>query len=94
MEGIKDEKDKLFYEIDWEFIEGMAQRMALNKRDKYPVFNWKNEIDVEKLKQAMTRHFIEIQKGNVDDEQTYGHLYALAINSMLIIYQLKNYKNE
>lgn len=95
MTGIKESKDKLFYEIDWEFIEAMAIRMAENKGDKYPKFNWKNPIKIEELNQAIIRHFVEIQKGNYDDDgQALGHFYALACNTMMIVYQLKNFKDE
>lgn len=90
--GIKESKDKLFYELDWEFIEMMAKRMAENKGDKYPRFNWKSPLDVEELNQALIRHFIEVQKGNYhDDGNVYGHLTALACNAMMMIYQLKSY---
>ncbi len=88
--GIKQSEGKLFYEIDWEFIQGMAERMADNKGDKYPRFNWKSPIDTTELNQALIRHFIEIQKGNFDDDgQHLGHLYALACNAMMIAYQLR-----
>jgi len=87
--GLKEENGKLEYELDWEFIEKMAERMALNK-GKYPQYNWHNGIDVDKLKQALTRHFIEVQKGNYSDEQELGHIIALATNAMMITYQLKN----
>jgi len=88
IEGIKEEDSKLFYEIDWRFVEDMAKRMSLNK-GKYPIFNWKKPMDIEKLNQAITRHFIEIQKGNLSDEQSFGHYIALACNSMMIVHQLK-----
>jgi len=91
---IKDSKDKLFYEIDWSFVKKMAERMALNKNNKYPVFNWKNGNNVEELKQAITRHFIEIQDKNYSDEQLYGHFVALACNSMMIVYQLEHSQKE
>jgi len=87
MEGIKESENKLEYELCWEFIEGMAKRMSLNK-GKYPKWNWQKPIDIQSLKDALTRHFIEVMKENWDDEQDYGHLYAIAINAMLITYQL------
>lgn len=87
--GEKEEKDKLSYELDWTFVEGMAERMFLNK-GKYPPYNWQKPIDVEKLNQALVRHFVEIQKGHEDQQQTHGHYYALAVNAMMIVYQLKN----
>lgn len=92
--GIKYSKDKLFYEIDWEFVKLMAERMAMNKSDKYPVFNWMKPIDVKELNQALVRHFIEIQSGNYDDEQKYGHYLALACNSMMILYQLRTFGED
>lgn len=89
-EGIKESEGKLDYELDWDFIKGMAVRMSQNK-GKYPPYNWKKPIDVDKLKQSISRHFIEVQEGNYkDEEQDYGHLYALACNAMMIIYQLEN----
>ena len=91
-EGIKEEQGKLNYEINWEFIENVAKRMSLNK-DKYPPFNWQQKIDEEKLKQALTRHFIEIMKGNYSDEQHFGHLYAIVCNAMMLEYQIKNFKD-
>jgi hypothetical protein len=45
----------------------MAKRMAQNKH-KYPPYNRQKPMDIEKLKDALTRHFIEIQKGNYDDD--------------------------
>jgi hypothetical protein len=47
-------------------------------------------MDIEKLKDALTRHFIEIQKGNYDDDWLeFWHFYSLADNCMMIIFQLK-----
>jgi len=66
----------------------MAERMQLN-RDKYPVGNWKQKLDIEGLKQALFRHVIEIMKGNYSDEQLNGHLYAVGCNAFMIIEQLK-----
>lgn len=92
--GIKESNGKLFYELDWEFIEEMAKRMQKNKKDKYPKFNWHKPIEIEGLKQALTRHFIEIMKGNYKDEdQELGHLTALSLNAMMIWYQLKHHQD-
>ena len=87
--GIKQTESKLIYDIDFEYIKGMAERMQLN-RDKYPVGNWIKPIDIESLKQALFRHTIEIMQGNYSDEQKYGHLYAIGCNAFMIINQLKN----
>ena len=93
MQGIKDKKDKLVYDLDFDFLTGMAERMQLN-RNKYPVGNWKNKIDIEDLKQAMFRHMIEIMRDNFSDEQEYGHFYAVACNSFMLLKQLKNESNK
>ena len=92
----KDSVGKLFYELDWEFIQGIAERMVLNKKNgKYDTFGWmKNGVDVDQMNQAIIRHTIEIAKGNYSDEQIYGHYYALACNSMLIVNQLKKIMYE
>ena len=88
-EGIKETDSKLVYDIDFEYITGMAERMQLN-RNKYPVGNWTKPIDVESLKQALFRHTMEIMKGNYSDEQVLGHLYAVGCNAFMIANQLKN----
>lgn len=91
MSGIKESDNKLIYDIDFEYITGMAERMQLN-RDKYPVGNWQKPIDIFSLKQALFRHVIEIMKSNYSDEQKFGHLYAVGCNAFMIIEQLKNEK--
>ncbi len=94
MHGIKETKDKLFYELDWSFIELMAKRMSDNKGEKYPKFNWHKPIDIDELKSAMARHFIEVQKGNYHDNGEYGHITALACNAMMLIYQLREHHED
>lgn len=88
--GVKEDNGKLYYELDWSFIEDMAKRMSLNK-EKYPPWNWKKPIEIESIRQAIARHFIEIMKGNYDDEGIdHGHIIALACNAMILKYQLEN----
>lgn len=90
-EGYKESNDKLEYELDWEFIKQVAERMSTNK-GKYSAYNWKKSMDVEKLKQSLFRHVIEVMNGNYkDEEREYGHLEALVCNAMFINYQLKNF---
>ena len=89
--GFKQEDKKTNYEIDFEFIQQLAERMSDNK-NKYQPYNWQKPIDVEKLKQSLFRHIIEVMKGNFKDEnREFGHLEAIALNSMFINYQLKTY---
>ena len=89
----KDSVGKLYYELDWEFVEGLAVRMQMNKSNgKYERFGWKDKgVNIEEMNMALVRHLISIMKGETnDDGQKYGHYYALAANSMLIINSLKN----
>lgn len=88
IEGIKETEKKLIYDIDFNYIKKMAERMQLN-RDKYPVGNWQKPIEVEDLKQALFRHTMEVMNGIYSDEQEYGHLVALGCNAFMIIEQLK-----
>ena len=88
--GKKESDNKLSYELDRYFIEAMAKRMEQHK-GKYPPYNRQKPMDVQKLKEALNRHNVEIQKGNYDDEDKYDHLSAIACNAMFIYYQLKNH---
>lgn len=98
IQGKKEVEGKLYYELSWEFIEEMAKRMANNKGDKYPLFNWKlpmGEEGIEGLRQATNRHHIEVMKGNyADGDEPFGHLLAYACNSMMLWEQLKNKTDE
>ncbi len=88
--GIKESAGKLSYELDFNFIESMSLRMAKNK-GKYEPYNWQRPIDIDELKQSLFRHVMEVMKGNYQDEgDALGHLEAIAINAMIINYQLKN----
>ena len=90
LQGVKESEGKLNYELDWDFIQQMAERMSQNK-GKYEPYNWKRPMEVEKLKQSLFRHVIEIMKGNYsDDGRDFGHFESVALNSMMINYQLKN----
>ena len=88
-QGVKETEGKLNYELDWEFIQQMAERMSQNK-DKYEPYNWKRPMEIEKLKQSLFRHVVEVMKGNYsDDGREFGHFESIALNSMMINYQLK-----
>lgn len=84
IEGRKESEGKLFYELDFEFITQMAERISQNK-SKYEKWNWKKPIDVESLKQALFRHVLAVMNGDVSED----HLGAVAINAMMINYQQK-----
>lgn len=86
----KDKSNKLTYELDFDFIKQMAERMQSNK-GKYEPYNWQKQIDIEDLKQALFRHVIAFMSGEArDDGREYGHIEAIACNAMMINYQLKN----
>ena len=86
--GTKESGGKLNYELDFKFITQMAEKMSLNK-SKYEPYNWKKPIDIELLKQSLFRHVIEIMKGNYeDDDRKNGHLESIALNAMIINYQI------
>ena len=85
---------KFNYELDWDIITLLAKSMN-NGKDKYVPYAWKNDTNVEALKQALFRHTLEIMKNNYkDDEQEFGHLGAIMANVMMIYYQLKNNKTS
>ena len=85
----KETEGKLHYELDFEFIKQMAERMASNK-GKYEPYNWQKLDNIEDLKQSLFRHVLEVMNGNYkDDNRAKGHLEAVAINAMFINYQLK-----
>lgn len=93
-QGVKESKNKLHYEVSWEFIEEMAKRMANNKSDKYPLYNWKKTINVQELKDAINRHHIEVMKGNYrDEDEELGHVVSYACNAMMLWWQLANKTN-
>ena len=88
----KETEGKLHYELDFEFITQMAERMASNK-GKYEPYNWQKLDNIADLKQSLFRHVLEVMNGNYkDDNREFGHLEAVAINAMFINYQLKRNK--
>ena len=86
---LKQTEGKLNYELDFNFLKQLAERMQANK-DKYQPYGWKQPQDIEQLKQALFRHTLEVMNGNYsDDGRDMGHLEAIALNVMFINYQLK-----
>ena len=91
-QGHKETEGKLEYELDWDFVQAMAERMQLNK-GKYEPYNWQKPMDVDKLKQALFRHTIDVMRGIYDDTTELDHLPAIACNAMMLWYQLKHRKH-
>ena len=92
----KETEGKLHYELDFEFITQMAERMASNKKEgKYSMYNWMkpmSKTDLINLIQAQYRHAMDLMKFKFDDDgRPYGTLEAFSNNAMMINYQLKTY---
>ena len=90
-EGIKETENKVNYEeLDWDYIDSMAERMSKNLA-KYPPKNWQKNIEVKELAKSAIRHARKIlQEIDVDEETLQEHSTALGCNGMMINYQLKN----
>lgn len=94
MVAYKETSNKLNYELDFNFITQLAERMAQNKH-KYEPYNWQKLDNIEELKQALLRHVLEVMKGNYeDDNRLFGHLESIALNAMFINYQLNKKEND
>ena len=92
-EAYKETRNKLNYELDFNFITQLAERMAQNKH-KYEPYNWQKLDNIAELKQALFRHVLEVMNGNYeDDNRLFGHLESIALNAMFINYQLKKGSN-
>lgn len=91
-EAYKETSNKLNYELDFNFITQLAERMAQNKH-KYEPYNWQKLDNVDELKQALFRHVLEVMNGNYeDDNRLFGHLESIALNAMFINYQFNKNK--
>jgi hypothetical protein len=92
-EGIKESEDKIDYsELDWEYIDSMAIRMAENT--KYPPENWKKPMNIKELAKSAIRHARKIlQPLEGDIETDLEHAEALGCNGMMINYQIKRYND-
>ena len=92
--GIKDFQNKVSYqEIDWNFITAMAKRLNSNKVQfggKYENNNWKLDIDLKEIQDALIRHFIALVQPNPEDsESSLDHLAAIGINCQILYFHLK-----
>lgn len=93
--GYKDSQDKQWVEYDWDFLRLQMRRLGKFKIEnggKYEKDNWKNDIDIELLKNSLFRHTLDIVEGNYDDEGELEGLAAVALNAMFIFAQLKDKK--
>lgn len=95
--GTKDKDTKVsLIELDPLYIVSMGKRMSTNK-NKYGRFNWKKDIDVLDLVDALERHLLDTKSILIsgtpilNSEDTINdHLAAIGCNAMMIQYQLNN----
>ncbi len=99
-QGVKESEGKISYqEINWDFVTAMAQRLNVNKT-KYPVGNWKKEINLQEIEDALVRHVIKLVNPNPNDtndtddtddpENSLDHLAAIGVNCQILYYHLSN----
>lgn len=89
--AIKETQGKVTYQdIDWDFFDAISNRMDENK-DKYPIGNWKKDMDINEIARATIRHCRKIlQPINNDPETTLEHSTAIGCNAMFLHYHFKN----
>ena len=88
----KDQANKpSFAEIDPDFLLAMADRMTANK-GKYEPFNWHKPCDINLLLDAAQRHLLALRMPEREraEETHLDHAVALALNAMIIHYQLRH----
>jgi len=91
-EAQKDQANKpSFVEIDPEFLLAMAKRMTNNK-GKYEPFNWQKPCDANLLLDAAQRHLLALRMPQqAGAEETHlDHAVALALNALILHYQLRH----
>lgn len=97
--ALKDSEGKISYqEIDPAFVAMIAKRMSKNKNSengKYPVGNWKNNIDILELISATERHLCDLKliaekrfPIHNPNEDMNDHIAAIGCNMMMIGYQV------
>jgi hypothetical protein len=69
----------------------MAERMTVNK-GKYEPFNWQKPCDINLLLDAAQRHLLALRMPEEQgaEETHLDHAVALALNAMIIHYQLRH----
>lgn len=92
-QGVKEEEGKVKYsELDWGYIDSMAERMTKNL-DKYPSKNWQKDMDIVKLAESAMRHARKILQSIEGDQETLQeHATALGCNGMMIAFNLNKQK--
>jgi len=92
LKGKKESTGKQHVEYDWDFLKSQMSRLGKYKIEnggKYEYENWKKKIDIKELKKALLRHTLAIMDDvYLDEGEEFGHLNAIALNSMFIFTQL------
>lgn len=90
--GVKYDGEKLRWSLlPWGPLEVVVQLLEIGAR-KYAPMNWVRVPDAEaRYRDALTRHVVEIQKGNhIDPETGLPHLAAVVANALFALwFQLK-----
>lgn len=86
MGGVKRDDDKLRYTLmNFNFIEGVGKIMQFGAK-KYGDNNWQ-ELNPDRIMNAMLRHTVAICKGEyLDEESGEPHIYHIGANAMMLDY--------
>lgn len=90
--GYKDLGGKIYYDLDWQLIQDLGTLLYSNKVEnggKYTRENWKKDLQVKDLEDALDRHYLKYKLGQIDEE----HDLAIVANIMMLRY-LKRKQNE
>ena len=84
MDGIKFDKDKVLWgQVPWPQMEQVAQVLTDGAK-KYSPENWK-KVDVERYREAILRHLLTYQGGEMNDPDSGSHHLAHVVANALII---------
>ena len=96
----KDSSGKLLvYELDAEFILGMAKVMSVNKKEfggKYERGNYRDPINPVLLEESMERHMLDVKKAMqqgkslIDETDGCNQLFKVAVNALMLWVQVKD----
>ena len=82
MKKTGDTKQRGFYLIPGFVLEVIAERLWLGKNKKYKRWTVK---DYDIYFDALSRHFVELQKGKKVDEDGFSHLSGIMTNAAILL---------
>lgn len=83
--AFKDKEGKIYYDIDWQMIQDLGEHLYKNKVEaggKYLRDNWKKDMNIQDMLDAIDRHFLKLKLGWEDED----HALALISNLMILRY--------